>query len=132
MESALRRDERLFDRMKERLETLGGHGGRGAGVLREILALRDADAAPTEGMFETLMERLLRKAGIEMPVRQYEVRINCRLIRLDFARPGSPLGQKMGEEEGGPGAEGVLGPLGAGEVPSATSTGPTISPSPGG
>jgi hypothetical protein len=36
-------------------------------------------------MFETLMERLLRKAGIEMPVRQYEVRINGRLIRLDFA-----------------------------------------------
>ena len=52
MESALRRDEQLFDRMKERLETL--------------------------------MERTLRKAGIEMPVRQYEVRINGRIIRLDF------------------------------------------------
>jgi hypothetical protein len=85
MESALRRDEQLFDRMKERLETLGGHGRRGAGTLRELVALRYPDAAPTEGMFETLMERLLRKAGIEMPVRQYEVRINGRLIRLDFA-----------------------------------------------
>jgi Transcriptional regulator, AbiEi antitoxin len=85
MESALRRDEQLFDRMKERLEALGGHGRRGAGTLREILALRDPDAPPTEGMFETLMERTLRKAGIEMPVRQYEVRINGRLIRLDFA-----------------------------------------------
>ena len=42
--------------MKERLEILGGHGRRGAGVLRELLALRDPDAAPTEGMFETLIE----------------------------------------------------------------------------
>jgi hypothetical protein len=92
MESALRRDEQLFARMKERLEVLGGHGRRGAGMLGDLLALRDPDAAPTEGMLETLIERLLRKAGIEMPVRQYEVLVNGRLVRLDFARPGSPLG----------------------------------------
>jgi len=85
MESALRRDEQLFGRMKERLDVLGGHGRRGAGMLGELLALRDPDAAPTEGMFETLIERLLRKAGIEMPVRQYEVQVNGRLVRLDFA-----------------------------------------------
>ena len=86
MESALRRDEQLFDRMKERLEILGGHGRRGAGVLRELLALRDPDAAPTESMFETLIERLLRGAGIEMPVRQYEVWDGDEFIaRIDFA-----------------------------------------------
>ncbi len=85
MESALRRDQQLFDRMKERLETLGGHGRRGAGVLREILALRDPDAAPTEGMFETLMERRLRAWGLEMPVRQYEVSVGGRVVRIDFA-----------------------------------------------
>ena len=85
MESALRRDEQLFDRMKERLETLGGHGRRGAGVLRDILALRDPDAAPTEGMFETLMERRLRAWGLEMPVRQYEVSVGGRVVRIDFA-----------------------------------------------
>ncbi|HEY2667634.1 MAG TPA: type IV toxin-antitoxin system AbiEi family antitoxin domain-containing protein [Actinomycetota bacterium] len=85
MESALRRDEQLFDRMVERLGILGGHGRRGAGVLRELLALRDPDAAPTEGMFETLIERLLRRAGIEMPVRQYEVWDGDEFIaRIDF------------------------------------------------
>jgi hypothetical protein len=85
MESALRRDGHLFDRMKERLETLGGNGRRGTGVLRELLALRDPDAAPTEGMFETLIERLLRRAGIEMPVRQYEVWDGDEFIaRIDF------------------------------------------------
>jgi hypothetical protein len=85
MESALRRDEQLFGRMKERLDVLGGHGRRGAGMLGDLLALRDPDAAPTEGMLETLIERLLRKAGIEMPVRQYEVLVNGRVVRLDFA-----------------------------------------------
>jgi hypothetical protein len=86
MESALRRDEQLFARMKERLDILGGHGRRGAGVLRELLALRDPNAAPTEGMFETLIERLLRRAGIEMPVRQYEVWDGDEFIaRIDFA-----------------------------------------------
>jgi hypothetical protein len=84
-ESALRRDEALLDRMKDRLDVLGGHGRRGAGVLREILAMRDPDAAPTEGMFETLMERRVRKVGIEMPERQHHVLVNGRLIRLDFA-----------------------------------------------
>ena len=85
MESALRRDEQLLDRMKERLDVLGGRGRRGAGVLGELLALRDPDAAPTEGMFETLIERLLRRAGIEMPVRQYEVWDGDEFIaRIDF------------------------------------------------
>jgi hypothetical protein len=37
-------------------------------------------------MFETLIERLLRKAGIEMPVRQYEVWDGDEFIaRIDFA-----------------------------------------------
>jgi hypothetical protein len=85
MESGMRRDEELFDRMKERLETLGGKGRRGAGVLRELLALRDPGAAPTEGMFETLMERLILRAGLPRPVRQYEVREGDELIaRVDF------------------------------------------------
>jgi hypothetical protein len=86
MESALRRDPELLVRLGARLDALGARGRRGAGVLREILALRDPDAAPTEGMFETLVERLLRKAGIELPVRQYEVWVDGVLVaRIDFA-----------------------------------------------
>jgi hypothetical protein len=65
-------------------------------------------------MFETLIERLLRSAGIEMPVRQYEVWDGDEFIaRIDFAKPGSPLGQRggrgppWGKEEAGvpPGAK---------------------------
>ena len=119
MESALRRDEQLFDRMKERLEILGGHGRRGAGVLRELLALRDPDAAPTEGMFETLIERLLRRAGIEMPVRQYEVWDDDEFIaRIDFGRSGSPWGKELADRDATrwAGAQGVLVPFRAGQV----------------
>jgi hypothetical protein len=86
MESGLRRDPELLGRLAARLDALGARGRRGAGVLREILAVRHPDAAPTESMFETLVERILRKAGIELPVRQYEVRVDGVLLaRIDFA-----------------------------------------------
>jgi hypothetical protein len=86
MESGLRRDPELLVRLGARLDALGASGRRGAGVLREILAVRHPDAAPTEGMFETLVERILRKAGIDVPVRQHEVWVDGVLIaRIDFA-----------------------------------------------
>jgi len=44
-------------------------------------------------MSETLVERILRKAGIELPVRQYEVWVDGVLVaRIDFARSWSPWG----------------------------------------
>jgi hypothetical protein len=86
MESGLRRDPELLVRLGARLDALGASGRRGAGVLREILAVRHPDAAPTEGMFETLVERILRKAGIDVPVRQHEVWVDGVLVaRIDFA-----------------------------------------------
>ena len=89
IESAVRRDPDALERLTARLDALGGHGRRGTGVVRRILALRDAEAAPTEGVFETRFERLLRRAGIPMPVRQYEVRNEggAFVARLDFAWP---------------------------------------------
>jgi hypothetical protein len=97
MECGLRRDPELLGRLAARLDALGvpprrpsrrqmKGGRRGSGVLREILAVRHPDAAPTESMFETLVERVLRKAGIELPVRQYEVWVDGVLVaRIDFA-----------------------------------------------
>ena len=102
MECALRRgDADLMERLARRLESLGAHGRRGAGVLREILALRDPDARPTEGMFETLVERMLRETGIERPVRQHEVRDEDGnlLARIDFFWP------EKGPERAGVGLE---------------------------
>jgi hypothetical protein len=63
-ESAFRRDSELFARLKRRLEDEARHGRRGFGTLRDIVDLRDPGAAPTEGMFETLMERRLKAMGL--------------------------------------------------------------------
>jgi hypothetical protein len=93
-------------------------GRRGSGVLREILAVRHPDAAPTESMFETLVERILRKAGIELPVRQYEVWVDGVLVaRIDFARSGSPWGKEMGCAAGWIGARRLLVSLGQEAIP---------------
>jgi hypothetical protein len=93
-------------------------GRRGSGVLREILAVRHPDAAPTESMFETLVERILRKAGIELPVRQYEVWVDgVVLARIDFARSGSPWGREMGLSAGWTGACRLLVSLGQEAIP---------------
>ncbi len=58
-------------------------------MVRSILAVRDPGAAPSEGQFETRLERLLRRARIRMPIRQYEVRRQdgAFVARLDFAWP---------------------------------------------
>jgi len=80
---------RTSDRLAARLDALGGHGRRGAGVVRNILTVRNPEAAPSEGQFATRLERLLRKARIPMPVRQYEVHGDdgAFVARLDFAWP---------------------------------------------
>ena len=93
LESALRRDPEVLDRLIDRLDAVGGRGRRGAGVAREILAVRDPGSAPTESMFETLLDRLLRGAGLPIPVRQHEVKQgDIVLARLDFAWPELRVG----------------------------------------
>ena len=89
IESAVRRDPEVLDRLAVRLDALGGHGRRGAGVVRSILAVRDPEAAASESQFETRLERLLRRARMPMPTRQYEVRKQdgAFVARLDFAWP---------------------------------------------
>ena len=87
-------------------------------MLREILAVRHPDAAPTESMSETLVERILRKAGIELPVRQYEVWVDGVLVaRIDFARSWSPWGKEMGRAARGARAGRVLVSLGQEAIP---------------
>jgi len=62
-------------------------------VAREILALRDPGSAPTESVFETLLDRLLRGAGLPVPVRRHEVKQgDIVLARLDFAWPELRVG----------------------------------------
>jgi very-short-patch-repair endonuclease len=70
------------------LDRLGGRGRRGAGVLRELVAERDSATAPTQSVLEDELLRVLRRAGLPEPVRQYEV----AGVRLDAAYPEIRLG----------------------------------------
>ena len=90
-ESALRRDPTILPRLIGRLKGAELRGAGGARVIREILAVRDPAAQPSEGVFETMFERRVREAGLPMPVRQYEVKVGRSVARIDFAYPDERL-----------------------------------------
>ena len=90
-ESALRRDPTILPRLVGRLEGAEPRGAGGARVIREILAARDPAARPSEGVFETMFERRLRKEGLPLPVRQFEVKVGRSVARIDFAYPDERL-----------------------------------------
>jgi hypothetical protein len=86
---------RLFrlSEMQSRIVEVGCRGRKGAGVLQELLELRDSVDAPTESDMETLLIRVLRKARMPIPRRQYEVWDGSQLVTgLDFAFPDELLG----------------------------------------
>lgn len=88
LDSALRMRITAVGTMRKYLDVLGTKGRKGAGRLVAILDERDPRAAPVESILETGLLRLLKRAGLPAPVRQYEVREGRRLIaRLDFAYP---------------------------------------------
>ncbi|HLI57794.1 MAG TPA: type IV toxin-antitoxin system AbiEi family antitoxin domain-containing protein [Actinomycetota bacterium] len=102
-ESALRRNRNLYGDLVARLDELGTQGRNGIAVVREFLAARDPDAAPTESVLETRFLRLARAAGLPELVRQYVVRAPSGspvggdrfITRLDFA-DADPEGTRFG------------------------------------
>jgi very-short-patch-repair endonuclease len=88
LEDALMRRLVTFALLTATLERLGGPGRNGAGVLRALVEERDPATAPTQSMLEDRMFRLIRRARLPAPVRQYEV----AGVRLDGAYPHLRLG----------------------------------------
>lgn len=88
LEDALLRRLVSFVLLERTLERLGGAGRNGSGVLRRLLEERDPAAAPTQSVLEDALLRLLRRAGLPEPARQYRV---GRVV-LDFAYPALRLG----------------------------------------
>jgi hypothetical protein len=87
-------EEALYKRLvrlpelQERINAVGARGRKGAGRFHRLLETRNPACAPTESDFESLLFRVLRKAGIPLPERQYEVWDGPDFIaRLDFAYP---------------------------------------------
>ncbi|MBK9179144.1 MAG: hypothetical protein IPM45_06125 [Acidimicrobiales bacterium] len=68
--------------------TADARGRPGVARLRRVLGLRGPGAPPTESELETRFLQLLRRAGLPEPVRQHEVVLGGRRLRLDFSYPG--------------------------------------------
>jgi hypothetical protein len=79
-------------RLHARLKEVGGKGRKGAGVLHQLLHLRDPGSAPTESEIETLLFRVVRKARLPLPERQHCVWDDGEFVtRIDFAYPEARL-----------------------------------------
>lgn len=88
LDDALRRRLTSPGRLLMRFEDLGGKGRRGAAVLRSLLEERDPKTAPPESVLEARLIRVLRRARLPEPTRQFQIREAGRLLaRVDLAYP---------------------------------------------
>jgi very-short-patch-repair endonuclease len=85
-ESARRQNLTTVAAVRERQLSLGTQGRRGSKQLLQLLNELDGNRA-TESILEVKVARLLRRTGLPVPRRQYEVVIFGRRYRLDFAWP---------------------------------------------
>jgi hypothetical protein len=92
LEDALHRKLVTRSWLERSLERTGVPGRDGAGVLRCLLRARDPALVPTESALEDALVRLLRRAGLPEPVRQYWITASGRPpVRVDLAYPGARL-----------------------------------------
>jgi hypothetical protein len=92
LEDGLRR--RLFTEndLRQRLIALGTSGRKGAGILLNLLDLREKDHTPTASALETIVARAVRQGELPAPVRQHPVHDEDGLVGyLDFAYPWALL-----------------------------------------
>jgi very-short-patch-repair endonuclease len=87
LERALHRGLLTVDQLVERMEEVARRGRKGIGRLRRVLVRRGWGVAPTESDWETRFLQVLRRGGLPEPVRQHEVHVAGRVVRLDFAYP---------------------------------------------
>ena len=75
------------DRLVTRFLQLVRPGRHGMATVREVLVELDPTLAPAESDLESLLFSLLRRAGLELPVRQHRVKVEGHAYRLDLAYP---------------------------------------------
>lgn len=63
------------------------HGRDGCGALRRVLEARGLGDVSPEGVTEELLARVVRDAGLPLPVHQHEVVLAGTRRRIDFAYP---------------------------------------------
>lgn len=92
LEDALRKGLTSLPRLRWELRQVGGRGRRGSRILRELLDQRGPRHIPLESALEVKLLRLIRGAGLPLPVQQYEIRSGGKFVaRVDFAYPEALL-----------------------------------------
>lgn len=94
LDDALRRKLVSLPRLRWRLQEVGGMGTPGTATLRALIDARAKDfAAVPQSVFETKVLRLLKDAGLPVPVLQHEIRDERgHLVAVvDFAFPDAKL-----------------------------------------
>ena len=93
LDSALRRGLTFIPLIRSRLDAIGTKGRSGTGTLQKLLADRELGSGLTESPLEVKVERVLRRAGLDPPERQYTVTcLDGTRVRLDFAWPEQRVG----------------------------------------
>jgi very-short-patch-repair endonuclease/predicted transcriptional regulator of viral defense system len=87
LDHARRREPDILHQVHRRFLEVARRGRPGTAKMRILLADRLGEGVPTGSYFESLFLRLIRQAGIPEPERQYEVRTDKGVFRLDFAWP---------------------------------------------
>lgn len=91
LEAALDRGLRLgvvtSDRLAGRLSSLSRSGRPGIVLARSVLSDLDRDLALLDSDLESMMLRLLARAGVPAPVPQFGVQFEGRRYRIDLAYP---------------------------------------------
>lgn len=91
LDDALSRRLSSISVLENRLDEMARRGRRGVAVLRKLLESRKGGGV-TKSMLEAKLFRLIRKARLREPTRQFEVRLpNGRSAWIDFAYPDRML-----------------------------------------
>ncbi len=93
LDSALRRGLTFIPLIRSRLDAIGTKGRSGTGTLQKLLADRELGSGLTESPLEVKVERVLRRAGLDPPERQFTiVGPDGTRVRFDFAWPEQKVG----------------------------------------
>lgn len=78
--------------LRRELDYMGKRHHRGVAVVRALVDLRLPDDKPARSALEIKALRVLRRAGLPTPIRNYEVRIESRRREIDLAYPHAMVG----------------------------------------
>ncbi len=100
VENALRRQLVTLEELDAIVRRLSRQGRPGGPVLRELVAARSPDRAPTESDMETRLLRAIRTGGLPEPVTQHEIWQGASFIaRVDLAYPDARIAIEYDSDE---------------------------------